>query len=115
MYWTNLTLPDSVFTLTAICRVQGALIVNVATAAGDKIYLSEDNGDSWQLPETPVLTDRIAGLHEITGNAYACTAAGIYRSFDRGHHWEMFTPQITTMEDDDNGMVYANQCFIVVT
>ena len=113
--WTDLTLPDSVFTLTSICRVQGAVIVNVATAAGDKIYLSEDNGDSWQLPESPVPTDRIAGLHEIKGNVYACTAVGIYRSFDRGHHWEIFTPLITTMEDDDNGMAYANQRFIVAT
>jgi hypothetical protein len=46
---------------------------------------------------------------------YACTVVGIFRSFDRGDHWEVFTPLITTMEDDDNGMVYANQRFIVAT
>ncbi|MCK9423240.1 MAG: T9SS type A sorting domain-containing protein [Bacteroidales bacterium] len=115
MNWTNLTLPDSIFTLTTICRNLGTLIVHVGTTTGDKIYLSEDNGDTWQLPDITIPTNRIGGLHEISGAVYACTAVGIYRSFDRGHHWEVFTPLITTMEDDDNGMAYANQRFIVAT
>jgi len=89
MNWTPLTLPDTLFTPTTICRIQGTFIAHVETAMGSKIYLSEDDGDTWQLPEIPVPTNRISGLHEISGVMYDCTAVGIFRSFDRGDHWEV--------------------------
>ena len=89
MNWTPLTLPDTLFTPTTICRIQGTFIAHVETAMGSKIYLSEDDGDTWQLPEIPVPTNRISGLHEIYGAVYACTVVGIFRSFDRGDHWEV--------------------------
>lgn len=78
------------------------------------LLMSEDGGCSW-LPANEGLTD--LDVHELSasprtpGFVVAACGEGVFRSLDRGAHWEMITPPGprtygTAIAEDNRGVVY---------
>jgi len=106
--WLKLNIPASLDGLNQICRVNNTLIMNTGHAQTPEIYLSEDNGDSWNLSEQEPEDGFIRSVTSIGQIVYACGDFGIYRSTDEGHHWEVFAKDLHFTET----LTYANNTFI---
>jgi photosystem II stability/assembly factor-like uncharacterized protein len=106
--WEKLNIPASLDGNNPLCRMNSTLIINTSHTQVPKIYLSADNGDTWNLAEQQPEQGFINGLVAIRQNLYACGDLGIYRSTDEGHHWEVFTKDLHYTET----LVYANNSFI---
>jgi photosystem II stability/assembly factor-like uncharacterized protein len=107
--WVELNIPAPLNGVNQLCCVNSTLIINTGkNNQTPGIYLSEDNGDTWNPAEQQPQHGFIQSLVPIDQVLYACGDFGIYRSFDEGHRWEVFTEDLHYTET----LAYANNSFI---
>jgi photosystem II stability/assembly factor-like uncharacterized protein len=109
--WNKSELPAGETYIRFLCQSDHTMIVIAGNSGSfSMIYLSDDYGDTWSVPETPFNSGLTSSLQAIHDGVYACTADGVYRSVDSGHHWELFTSEIRGYP----ALTYANNQFIAV-
>jgi len=111
--WTPIPFPTGTWgTLKILIQINGTIIAcDKSDYQSPGIYLSDDYGDTWRLPETEIDDGSVYGISVIGEVVYACASKGIYRSFDQGNNWEIFTQTISNPQS----LVYANNMFITIS